>query len=381
MWKKIIYFSVAVIFGIIFYLITYSANLSDYKLTLVDTAIHNKEYHIVPQIFLEVPFDTKSIVEDNSETAELEIYPAAGMVNYTYTEGEKTVNYSRYEKAYLFFVFEINFPLASYVDSGNNNVNKSAIEFYNGDNKYTFNFVQNATYNTSEYKETPTNEKEYALMNSRDLTTISDDWKFIPVSLSETTIKYIKESIGGDITNIKIIDCRGEVQLSENVSFDFEEEFFTHQYIVDINKNVNEKLDAYYKATEKDEIKSLTNEINDLLINFKENFHENTKDTSYAMTLSEKELTPNAVYWKSIAYLGLFFVLVMILYAMLFHFRAITGFIKSLANRNNKQNKGGKKVQPYIVKKDPVKPKALEDTVELSEKTNEEAIADNAEQE
>ena len=73
MWKKVIYFSIAVIFGMVFYMMIYAANLSDYKLALVDTAISNEDYHVVPQIFLEVPFDTKSIIEDTDEDVEVKV--------------------------------------------------------------------------------------------------------------------------------------------------------------------------------------------------------------------------------------------------------------------------------------------------------------------
>ena len=371
MWKKIFYFVISIIFGIIFYLLTYSSSLSEYKLELVNKAIENKEYHIVPQIFLEVPFDTKSVLEDESQTVEFEIYPAAGMLSYTLNEGEASKTYTRYEKAYLFFIFEVNFPLGTYQD-GDKNVNKSALIFSNSEKEYVFNFVQNGTINSDGYVETPKNEEEYSLNNERDLTTINSDWGFIPISISETTINLIEEKIG-NITNIKVRDCRGDIQLSEDVNLDFEEDFFKYQYIADINKNVNEKLDKYYKTTDKKELNSLTEEINELLISFKENFAENTKGTTYAISLSDEELKPSSVYVKSIGFSIAYVVVISILYILLFHFNLIRSLFRAAVGKNNKYNKGNKKVQPKkeVVKEENTE-KVEENTIEpVENKENE----------
>ena len=374
MWKKIFYFVISIIFGIIFYLLTYSSSLSEYKLELVNQAIENKEYHIVPQIFLEVPFDTKSVLEDESQTVEFEIYPAAGMLSYTLNEGKASKTYTRYEKAYLFFIFEVNFPLGTYQD-GDKNVNKSAIIFSNSEKEYVFNFVQNGTINSDGYVETPKNEEEYSLNNQRDLTTINSDWGFIPISISETTINLIEEKIG-NITNIKVRDCRGDIQLSEDVNLDFDEDFFKYQYIADINKNVNEKLDKYYKTTDKKELNSLTEEINELLISFKENFAENTKGTTYAISLSDEELKPASVYVKSIGFSIAYVVVISILYILLFHFNLIRSLFRAAVGKNNKTNKGNKKVQPKkeVVEECKVEPVVEEENTEKVEENTLETV-------
>ena len=352
MWKKVIYFAVAVVMGMIFYMIIYSANLSDHKYSLVSSAIENKDYHIVPQVFLEVPFDTNSIIETDDEDAVVEVYPASGMVSYTYTVGEESKTYSRYEKAYLFFIFESEFPMSGYVDSGNNTVNPSSIKFIGEKGVYDFYFVQNETYNPGSYVAEPKNEKEYALNSTRDLTAIDGDWGFIPVSLSETTISYIEE-VSGKITSFQIVDATGEVKLEHNINFDFNEAFYSHEYISKANSEMNNLLSKYYATTDSKEQSSLSDQINEYLASFKENFQDRTAGTSYAMSLSDKVLEPGTVYWKTIAYLGLYAVLIFIFYAVLFHLKQILGFIKGILGRNTK---GTKRNEPYIVKKDQLRP-------------------------
>ena len=359
MWKKIIYFAVAVVMGMIFYMIIYSANLSEHKYALVHEAIQNKDYHIVPQVFLEVPFDTNSIIETNDEDAVIEVYPAAGMVSYTYYVGEETKTYSRYEKAYLLFMFETKFPMSGYVDSGNNTVNPSAIRFIGEKGTYDFYLVQNDTYNAASYVAEPKNEKEYALGGARDLTSINSDWDFIPVSLSQTTIGYIEEGFTGKITQFQVVDAMGEVKVEQNISFGFDEAFYSHEYISNANSEINVLLNKYYSTKDSNEQSNLSDQINEKLITFKENFAEGTKDTGYAITLSKEILEPGVVYWKTIAYLGLYAVLVFIFYAVLFHIRQILDFIKGLAGRNNKN----KKNETYYVKKDQLKPEVKESNI------------------
>lgn len=366
MWKKVIYFAVAVVMGMIFYMIIYSANLSDHKFNLVGTAIQNKDYHVVPQVFLEVPFDTESIIKTEDEDAVVEVYPAAGMVNYTYLVNGETKTYSRYERAYLFFMFETKFPMGGYVDSGNNTVNPTSIKFVGDKGVYNFYFVQNETYNVGSYIAEPKSEMEYALNAERDLTKINTDWDFVPISLSETAIKCI-ESVTGTISSFQVVDAMGEVKLEQNISFSFTEKFYTHEYIATTNTEMNEMLNKYYASSDSKEQKALSDDINNYLISFKENFNDKTKDTGYAISLSEELLTPGSVYWKTIAYLGLYAVLIMVFYVLLFHFKQIIGFIKGILGRNT--NTKGKRKEPYIVKKDQMKPETKQIEAKKEEKT------------
>ena len=365
MWKKIIYFAVAVVLGMIFYMIIYSANLSDHKFNFVNTAITNKDYHVVPQVFLEVPFDTKSIIKTNDEDAVVEVYPAEGMVSYTYLAGEESKTYSSYEKAYLFFIFEAEFPMEGYVDSGNNTVNPSAIKFIGDKGTYDFYFVQNETYNPGSYIAEPKNEKEYSLNGSRDVTAINSDWGFVPISLSETTIKYIEETTG-TINSFQIVDATGEIRMEEKLSFTFTEAFYSNEFILKTNTEMNVLLDKYYATSDSKEQSALTDEINQYLLDFKESFYEKTKDTGYAISLSEDILNPGSVYWKTIAYLGLYAVLIFFFYALIFHFKQILGFIKGILGRNNKNQK---RTETYIVKKDQLKPE--------TDKTEEDRSSEN----
>ena len=301
MWKKIIYFAFAVVMGMIFYMIIYSANLSDHKSLLVNQAIENKEYHVVPQIFLEVPFDTKSIIETNDEDAVVEIYPASGVISYTYYVGEETKTYSRYEKAYLFFIFESKISVNGYTDSANKYVNNSAIRFAGEKGTYDFYFVQDETYNANSYIAEPKNELEYSLNGSRDLAAIQNDWKFVPLSISETTIKYIEQQYTGTISSFQIVDALGEVKLEQNVSFSFNESFYSHEFIAKTYTEVNTLLDKYYSTTDSKEQNNVSDQISTYLETFKTSFKEKTEGTGYAMTLSDEVLNPGSVYWKTIA--------------------------------------------------------------------------------
>ena len=352
MWKKIIYFSAAIIFGIVFYIGTNATNLNDYKLNLVNTAIQNEDYHIIPQLFLEVPFDTKSIINDNDDDAEVKVYPASGMTNYILVDGESKKEYIRYENAYLFFIFKINFPTAGYIDSGNNNINNSAIRFVGDKGEYDFYFVQNEQYNAGHYIAEPKTEAEYSINCARDLNSINDGWSFMPLSLSATTIKAIEEKTG-KISSFKLVDATGEIKMEENISFDFDEDYFSHEYIVKNRESIDSKLKTYYSLSDSNEKSALADEINKELEDFRNNFEENTKDTGFAVALPKEITEPGSIYWKTVAQMGLYFVFVVVLYFLFFHLRQIKEFVKGLANRNNKPQK---KTGPYIVKKDPVKP-------------------------
>lgn len=327
MWKKIAYFTLAIIFGFVVYYTTYASKLSEYKLTKVNEAIASEEYHIVPQLFLEVPFDTKSIIKDNSEEAEVKIYPAAGMVNYTLVNGEETKTYSRYENAYLLFIFEINFPIASYTDSGNKNANLSAIKFVGDKGEYDFYFVQDETYNSESYVASPKNESEFTLNCLRDLAAIHNDWNFIPLSLSEKTIESIEAKVG-KITSFKLVDSVGEIRMEEEVSLSFDENFFKHEYISGNKRLIDEKLQRYYSLTDTDEMRELADEINKDIENFKNNFEEKTQGTGFATTLPEEEAKPSYIMWQTIGVLSIYIVFAGVMYFTLFYLKKIIAILK-----------------------------------------------------
>ena len=115
---------------------------------------------------------------------------------------------------------------------------------------------------------------------------------------------------------------------------------------------MNDLLKKYYAETDDKEKNAISDEINNYLSNFRENFDENTKDSGYAITLSDDIIEPSRVYWKTFAYLGLYTVLIFILYALLFHIKQIIGFIKGILGRNNYNRNS----EPYIVKKDQLRP-------------------------
>ena len=354
MWKRLVYWAFVVIFGILFYIVMYASYLSEYKLGMVEDAINNGEFHIVPQIFLEVPFDTKSIIEDESSEVEIEIYPASGMVSFSYTVGETVKSYARQESAYLLFIHSAKFPVASYTDSGDNKVNKMAINFIGENGVYPLNFVQNEYYNKDSYKETPRSEKESLMNSSRDFTTVYTDWGFIPISISESTIKYIEE-VTGTISEFELIDAVGSVVYKDEIAFTFTEDFFSNDFIKGAKEELNVKLDEYYTTTDTKRKNTLGNEIDDYLKEFKETFSEKTSGTTYAMSLEKKVIEPFFIYMKTLGVLFIFFVVSFVLYLLLFFFKQVRSFISGLFNKDKRSTKNNKN-KTYIVEKNQTKP-------------------------
>ena len=125
-------------------------------------------------------------------------------------------------------------------------------------------------------------------------------------------------------------------------------------------------------------MEALAEEINKELEDFRTNFTENTKGTSFAITLPQEVIEPNSIYWKTLAYLGLYFVFVMVLYFLFFHFRKIVDFVKGLALRNSKPQK---KTGPYIVKKDPVKPTPVKTEPAVKEVVEDQAAEEQPKEE
>ena len=117
-------------------------------------------------------------------------------------------------------------------------------EFVGDKGAYDFYLVQDETYNVGSYIAEPKNEKEYALNGSRNLTAIKTDWNFIPISLSETAIKYIEE-VTGSITSFQVVDATGEVKVEQAINFGFDEAFYSHEYIAAANKDMNTLLNKY----------------------------------------------------------------------------------------------------------------------------------------
>ena len=348
MWKKVIYIGIAVVIGIAVFLFGYNSNQMNHLVNLVDEAIENEKYEDVAKIW-EGCFDTKSIVSNDKDNFDIVIYPATSQTDVTY--GTDSTRYLKYEKAYYIYLFNMRFSYGSVNTGSGTNSNKAAIEFSNGDQSYSYYFIANDTTNSSSYIANPMTKEEALLNVSRDLTSTIDAWNFLKVTFTETMIKKIESSIGGEITGISIKDSTGETQFTANVQMNFSQEFFKDMEPLFTNYNIY--LDAYLAANDDSaKIDAAANAFTEFYGDDKDTtkgwanttFKEYETQKGYTLRYGNDILTPSKIMWQTVGIEALYLVVAALIYIMLFHFKAV----RALFSRDNYKKYSSKNHQVII---------------------------------
>lgn len=336
MWKKILYFGIAIVFGILVYIIGYSSNQMNHLEGLVSSAIEKEEFYKVPMVWGGC-FDTKSIIDNTTDKMDIMLYPATSQTDVTYGSEEDSKRFLEFERAYYLYIFNAKFSIDTATD-GTSNFNKTAIEFSSSDagsSSYDYFFIVNETINSSQYVKEPTTKEEVLLNNSREVTNTNSTWNFMRVTFTETMLKQISKEMNGNITKLSVKNSDGEVVFSVDVQLDFSQGFFQHEKITTILVKYNNYLQDYLAAEgDSTKLKELNSKWNDELAVWKKDFNDSTSSTGFAMGYERSVVTPSKLVWQTIGMLILYAIVILLFYVLLFHFSAI----KRIFSRENSKD-------------------------------------------
>ncbi|MDE6408229.1 MAG: hypothetical protein K2K50_06465 [Anaeroplasmataceae bacterium] len=324
MWKKILYFGIAIVIGILVYIIGYSSNQMNHLEGIVKGAIQKEEYYKVPMVWGGC-FDTKSICDNNSDKLDLMIYPATSQTDVTYGEDNST-RCLEFEKAYYVYIFNAKFSVDTATD-GKNSFNKTAIEFSSNDagsSSYDYYFVVNENINSNVYVKEPKSVEEVLLNNAREVTNTNATWNFMRITFTETMLKQMTKEMNGNIHKLSVKDCDGNVVYSVNVNLDFSQGFFADTKIDEILTKYNTYLSAYLAAEgDSSKLKELNGTWGKEFDTWKKEFTEASPTTGYTIGYERSYVTPSKLVWQTIGMLILYAVVILLFYMLLFHFGAI----------------------------------------------------------
>ena len=330
MWKKVLYFGVAIIFGILIYIIGYSSNQMNHLEGIVNRAIEKEEFYKVPMVW-DGCFDTKSIIENNGEKLDIVMYPATSQTDVSFGEEENKSRFLNYERSYYLYVFNTKFSIST-INAGSTSYNKTSISFSNENGSYEYYFIVNDSMNSQSYVENPMTKEQVLLNTSRDVTNTNSTWNFMRITFTETMLEQIKKEIGGDITKLELKDADGNVQYSSEVKLDFSQSFFTD--VKDLFDNYNVYLNSYMDANQgkdKDKVKEAENKFQEFYKPWYENFENTKEQTGYTFRYDDSYLSPGKLVWQTVGMLALYALVVALFYILLFHFSAV----KRIFSREN----------------------------------------------
>ncbi|MDE7106521.1 MAG: hypothetical protein K2O22_05095 [Anaeroplasmataceae bacterium] len=333
MWKKVLYFGIAIVFGILVYIIGYSSNQMNHLEGLIGKAIEKEEFYKVPMVWGGC-FDTKSIIDNTTDKMDIMLYPATSQTDVTYGSEDDSKRYLEFERAYYLYIFNAKFSINTATD-GTSSLNKTAIEFSSSDEgstSYDYYFIVNETINSSQYVKEPTTVEEVLLNNSREVTNTNATWNFMRVTFTETMLKQISKEIKGNITKLAVKNSDGEVVFSANVELDFSQGFFKHESITTLLKQYNEYLKDYLAADgDSSKLKEINSKWDNEFTTWQKEFDDNASTTGFAMGYDRSVVTPSKLVWQTIGLLALYAIVILLFYVLLFHFSAI----KRLFSREN----------------------------------------------
>lgn len=333
MWKKVLYFGVAIVFGILIYIIGYSSNQMNHLEGIVKSAIEKEEFYKVPMVWGGC-FDTKSIVENNSDKLDFMIYPATSQTDVTYGPEDNSSRYLEFERAYYIYIFNAKFSIDT-ATNGASSFNNTALEFSSNDSNsttYDYYFVVNENMNNSVYVKEPNTKEEVLLNNQREVTNTNKTWNFMRITFTETMLKQISKEIKGNIHKISVKDCDGNTVYSTNINLDFSQDFFANEKISEILTKYNAYLSSYLAANgDSGKLKELNNTWGKEFETWKEEFKAEIPNTGYAIGYERDVVTPGKLVWQTVGMLVLYAVVILLFYVLLFHFSAI----KRIFSREN----------------------------------------------
>lgn len=391
MWKKVLYLSVAFIFGIIVALLAYNSNQYNNIYEMIETAIAEENYDEIPMIFGGC-HDKKEIVLENNEKVDAVIYNGTALTDLVYgTDGSSS--FTKYENSYYIYLFNSTFSSVTY----NETENHTALVFTadNG-NKYPYYYVVNSNINSDQYSKDQATLKDVLLKASRDLTIAESNWGLMSINLTSTMADFIEEEIGGAITGLEIVDNEGNVVADIDVDLDFSQQFFTdvnplisyyNQYLEVVNdssKKEEANLLSYYVFGWQEGFTNVSAEASEIVKNlnkmknedatkyesYKKNYDEGyskgyavkAEDTGYSFRHNDDFLSPSGIIWQTVGMMCIYALVIVAFYILLFHF----DFIKGLFSKDTYKEYGkkGTAKKPIYVPADKNKTNSIENKEE-----------------
>lgn len=352
---KVLYIAFGLIMAFLIYLIGYRSNIYNHIQDLTATAIAEKNYVDVGMIHGGC-FEKNNLVVEDSDQLDLVIFPSTTLVSLSYYTDEKnTTVVNSYDKSYYVYIF---YPTFETMDIKTNKlVNSAGIRFKSINGSYDYVFKISDTVNEDRYIAKPTSAKEVLLNSERNVYS----WEFYNITLTESLIEAMSDSLKGDIVSLSVLDSSGAEVYSVDVALDFSQTFFTDvQPLVDhyntyleeynsddkaIRENAVSKFDEFYLGTEDTE-------------GFEKTFQANE---NYTFRYPDSYLQPSKLIWQTVGILALFVICMLLFYVLLFHF----AFIKRLVSREGRQNY---RRNPGASRRNVIEAKVVNDTNQKNEK-------------
>lgn len=346
---KIIYIAFSLILAVIIALGMYTSFASDNYSALLTNAVTKAEavenyqdadYNDIVRSFsiFATPLEDAPDVlyaEENGKNITF-IYESVNQHNASYTQDGKTVDVNHIENVYLVVILSPNF----YYKTNSDKTNPSAFRFYNGTQTFDYYFNLNADCNSAIFKEKPTTEKDAVLYGSRTLLdTYRENYDLIFFPMTETTIGYIKEELGGVITGFNIADNEGNnvYKNSTEVPFAFDypktagtfyydmADFVRYYNIYADNKNGVGNYDEETVTAASVYVEAFMQDPSSKVADFNSKYIQGYPH--------EAVYTGTPMVMKCIGITALFIVAVGLLYILLFHFKSIKKFVRRFSKK------------------------------------------------
>lgn len=327
MFKKICFFIVVGFFALAIGYLQYNTYQVEYVNDLCKEHIKNNEFEEVAKMFIDC-FDTKSIINDSTDEADIKIYPGMMSVNAYYTENHNAKAYVMYEPIYHMFIFNSKFEFNNLTLDDGKYQNKSSIRF-NGDTKSYDYFLQvNSSYNEQCYVEEAKSLSDAVLNNGRTYVNSLDSLGFLTIDFSKTMLDLINKELGSNINSVSIISNEGTELYRMELTFNYDEQFFKDSD--DLIKFQNDCLDKYEVATSDEERKNIVKSAQDELSSW---ISSNTGDDSTYFVRTESYSTPSSVIWKTVGSLVIFSIIVALIFILLFKRKLIKKLVFKITGR------------------------------------------------
>ncbi len=267
--KKILFFGIAIILGIMVWMTSYYSFYMSNTQTMIYSAIENDDYDSLAKMFL--PFYNKEEVDlGGNDDFKLVVYEGviAEETKVTIDEQEQTTN--RYQDALIFFVDNINFDLDGKKESDNAPIkNYTSLVFYNNDKSYEYTFND------------PIDAVEGGEDTNRYYVSAAKELKFCEIDLST---KIIEEELDGAINKVEVKNAKGEIVGTITCDLNIDSDYFK-----EVDKLVS-AYDTYLSDLDADKYMSFYND-------WLETYNSNSNN---GITMTDKERKPTSIYVKTV---------------------------------------------------------------------------------
>ena len=358
-------------------------------------AATEKNYDDVARCFslFSTPIDKKKayFVSQGDENV-TSVYSSVNTFTSTYLVDGKSKTETRIEKVYLIIIYNPTFQFENSADG----TNKSALRFIGEDEggntvNYDYHFTVSSTINKDEFDANPTTEKAGSLHAERKHISDYRDYNLIFVPMPESLLGYIKSEVKmTKVTKLNIVENTGNViykdadYSAENGPLDYSQQFFT-----DLQTWIeNIRLYTRYSNGEEfdqETIDSVTTYVNQFTEN--PNQYVANFDELYMRGIAHGQVFTGApVIFKSLGIVGLFVIVGVLLYIVLFHLNWIKSFIRRFSKKAEPQRETPNRAPKTqtVISKGGVKTESKKPVVDIIEEKpevleNKEEVKENLE--